>query len=235
MRKKIQFDKDELYDMYIGKEMSTYEIAEDKGCTYRTVANRLNEFGIPCRGRGRTALKFDKNTLIDMYINKQMSSYEIAIELNCNNLTIIKRLVGYGITIRTLKEASILTWKNPEYREKNVRAIRKGLGSTPNIPEQRFIDLCEKHNMPYKYVGNGQVIIGGRNPDFIDVNGEKVVIEIFGRVYHDPSNTFLDNIPHQKTFEGTMEHYKEYGFTCIIVWEDEFNDIDTLLKRFNYL
>ena len=40
-----------------------------------------------------------------------------------------------------------------------------------------IIDLINKYNLPYKYTGNGKFILGGKNPDFVNVNGEKICEE----------------------------------------------------------
>lgn len=72
----------------------------------------------------------------------------------------------------------------------------------------------------YKYVGDFQVNIGGRFPDFIDVNGKKEVIELFGNFWHD-----------QEDVEETISHYKGYGFSCIIIWEDELKNIPALIEH----
>lgn len=42
----------------------------------------------------------------------------------------------------------------------------------PTSIEKHFMEICEKHNLPFDYVGNFQYWIGTRNPDFIHLNGE---------------------------------------------------------------
>ncbi len=79
--------------------------------------------------------------------------------------------------------------------------------------------------MPYKYVGNGEVIIGFKNPDFINVNGEKKVIELYGDYWHRNDNP-----------QDRIDHFKKYGFDCLVIWERELKNKDSLLiklKEFN--
>jgi hypothetical protein len=75
---------------------------------------------------------------------------------------------------RKVGKVSKQLWQNPEYREKTVKAILKVLFKRPTSYEQKIIDLCKKYNLPFKYVGDGSIIIGYVNPDFIEVNGRKL-------------------------------------------------------------
>ena len=90
----------------------------------------------------------------------------------------------------------------------------------PNKPEQILINLFEKDNLPFKYVGAGEVWFGNRNPDFINTNGAKQVIELLGTYWH-------------PLFDGAnrIEHYKQYGFDCLIIWEDELEDTKKIIKK----
>lgn len=75
-------------------------------------------------------------------------------------------------------------------------------------------------NLPneFKYVGNGEFILGSKNPDFLNINGKKQVIEVFGNYWHTQKD-----MPYHQTEQGCKEYYKQYGFDCLIVWEKELN------------
>jgi len=124
--------------------------------------------------------------------------------------SVIKK--GYG------KFCSYLCW--------NIYNRRLGVFSNiPTKPEGEIIDICKKYHLPYKYVGDGQVWLGNCNPDFINTNGKKQVIEMLGTYWH-------------PLFDGArkIEHYRQFSFDCLIIWEDEFhipNKVDKKLKRFN--
>jgi len=49
--------------------------------------------------------------------------------------------------------------------------------------ELAFKKIIDEYDLPYKFVGNGAFIIDGLNPDFINVNGDKIAIEVFSRFY----------------------------------------------------
>ena len=91
---------------------------------------------------------------------------------------------------------------------------------TPNKAEGKLISLFESNDLPFRYTGNGEVWFGNRNPDFINTNGKKQVIELLGTYWH-------------PLFDGAdrVEHYKQYGFSCLAVWEDELQDEDKVIKR----
>jgi len=52
---------------------------------------------------------------------------------------------------------------------------------SPTSPELCLGGLLDKH-FPgeWRYTGNGDTLIGGKSPDFLNVNGQKAVIELFG-------------------------------------------------------
>lgn len=49
--------------------------------------------------------------------------------------------------------------------------------------ESKIVQLCKQYNLPYKYCGNGSIFIGGKVPDFININGQKIVFEVYS-TYH---------------------------------------------------
>jgi very-short-patch-repair endonuclease len=111
-----------------------------------------------------------------------------------------------------------------KYCSKSCRIIhtyRAGKFNTkPNKPERRLIELFKKHDLPFKYVGNGDVWIGNHNPDFININNQKQVIELFGNYWHPTSDVVQ-----------WAKHYNRYGFNCLIIWENEMQNIDNVLTK----
>lgn len=98
---------------------------------------------------------------------------------------------------------------------------------TPNKSESKLINLFKENSLPFKYVGNGEVFLGNRNPDFINTNGKKQVIELLGTYWH-------------PLFDGAnrLEHYKQYGYECLTIWEDELKDLSKVaekVRRFTYV
>jgi len=90
----------------------------------------------------------------------------------------------------------------------------------PTKLEQRVIQIIEEYNLPFKYVGNGKVWIAGKCPDFINTNGRKQFIEVFGIYWHDMFDV-----------ARRIEHFHEYGFDTLVIWEDELVNIPKVTKR----
>ncbi len=104
-------------------------------------------------------------------------------------------------------------WQNPEYREKITKKIIKGSLKRPTSLEQKFIDIIQKYNLPYKYVGNGSFLIGFKNPDFININGDESCVEVANR-YHHQGDWAIKR----------REHFKKFGWNCAIIFEDELDE-----------
>ncbi|MFH1327735.1 MAG: NUMOD3 domain-containing DNA-binding protein [Candidatus Bathyarchaeota archaeon] len=117
-----------------------------------------------------------------------------------------------------------------EYVSYRMKKTFEALQKRPTLLEKRAIKLINHLNLPLKYNGNtAELIVGGKIPDFYNRNGEKTVLEIFGRVYHDPLQSFR-NVPYHQTEKGCVEHYARYGFRCIVVWDDELTE-ETLKSK----
>lgn len=114
--------------------------------------------------------------------------------------------------------------KDPEFIKKRLKALCR----RPTKPEQWLIDLIFEYKLPYKYVGDGSVIIGGLNPDFINVNSKKKIIEIFGRIWHD---TLLEEDDWKRSELGRIMAFKPYGFDTLILWDDELGDKDAIVNK----
>lgn len=111
--------------------------------------------------------------------------------------------------------------EHPNYLIELQKMARKSrIYTRPTKAESQLINTIEKARLPFRYVGNGEVWLGNRNPDFINTNGKKQVIELFGTYWH----AIFDVA--QRT-----EHYKQYGFDCLVIWEDELNNPDKILKK----
>jgi len=93
--------------------------------------------------------------------------------------------------------------------EKSLKRRIAGLLKRPTTLEQHMIEFIRQHNLPYKYVGDGSLLIGFKNPDFINTNGQKIVIETANRFHH------------QGDWEKERkEHFAKYGFDCIVLFAD---------------
>jgi len=91
----------------------------------------------------------------------------------------------------------------------------------PNYLERKLFRLLDLlFPKEYKYTGDKTVWLGNRNPDYMNVNGQKKVIEFFGRKWHNEADQ-----PHR------IEHYKQYGFKCLVIWSEELKDKEKLCSK----
>lgn len=103
--------------------------------------------------------------------------------------------------------------EEPEMREKRMKAIYKNLYKKPNKPEQILIDIVKRNDLPFNYVGNGQVVIDGFNPDFLSCN-PKHIIEVFGDYWHNQPRLVERD-------KRRMQSYSRLGYKTLIIWEHE--------------
>lgn len=119
--------------------------------------------------------------------------------------------------------------KDPKYRKR----INKGLRERPTRIERQLQKILN-HLFPkkYKYVGDGKLYIGSKNPDFVHTK-ERKAIEMFGMYWHSKKRTGLSMKTHRKQHQRYMSNY---GYSCCVVWECELNNLSKLeerLKKFN--
>lgn len=111
-------------------------------------------------------------------------------------------------------------WKDPEL----AKRVSESWNRKPNMPELQLSAILDKH-FPgeWTYVGDGQLWVEGKNPDF--VNGSRV-IEVFGMYWHDP-----DLFPNRLSETELIAHYKKHGFDCIVFWEYDVWDEKEVVSR----
>jgi len=124
---------------------------------------------------------------------------------------------------RKLSEAGIKRWQSPEYRKKqelkwqNSEYRRRVLGRRPiTFYESRLLSLVSKYSLPYKFVGNGEAWFGSYNPDFININGAKKIVEVFSK--HQKIRNY-GSIQNYKQIRS--EHFAKYGYKVVFFNEDD--------------
>lgn len=135
---------------------------------------------------------------------------------------------------RHLSKINKKLWKNTDYAKKQFTVMKYGLGLRPNKPEKKLHKILKKlFPGEYKYVGNGKVWIDGKNPDFINVNGQKKLVEMFGDYWHGKEITGLNKKIHRKQ---RQKHFAWYGYKTLVIWEHELDNNKKLivkLKKFH--
>lgn len=128
------------------------------------------------------------------------------------------------ITRKKISDKVKQNWRNEEIAKKMMN------GQRPNGKEL-YLDFLLQNHFPdeWKYVGDGQVIIGGLCPDFINVNGKKLIIELFGDYWHN-----IKNMKYHRTEHGRIEVFLEYGYSTLIIWEHELEDENKVIEKIKH-
>ena len=111
-------------------------------------------------------------------------------------------------------------WKKRWKEDKNF--VQKWINSqnlNPNKKETFLINFFKQHNLPFEFVGYFKVNIGGSFPDFIY---KSKIIELFGNYWHKKEEE-----------QQRIQHFKNYGYECLVIWENELKDETKLLSKIN--
>ena len=118
-------------------------------------------------------------------------------------------------------EATFCSMKCYKASPEALKKIISRNQTTPNKEEKQFDKLLQV-NFPneWKYVGNGDFILAGKNPDFVNMNGRKMLIELFGEYWHRPEEE-----------EERKKIFANYGYQTLIVWCKELRKPDKLIQK----
>jgi len=116
-------------------------------------------------------------------------------------------------------------WKDKKFRRAKIRSLALGRCLRPNVPEKQLNKLLQKI-LPneYRYVGNGEILFSDFNPDFINCNGQKKIIELYGDYWH--------NLPSYKERDKRrLIAYNRYGYKTLIIWQHELSSLNKIEKK----
>jgi predicted DNA-binding protein YlxM (UPF0122 family) len=102
---KVEISKEELANLYLTKKLSTYKIAKKYGCRANVILRRLQEYGIKERPLKPEEIKITKRQLENLYVRKKLPMNKIAKLLDCNTVTVFKKLKQNKVVSRTTSEA----------------------------------------------------------------------------------------------------------------------------------
>ena len=139
-----------------------------------------------------------------MYLEKEMTCQQIADELGTGRDVIIRRLKEEGVKI---KGVGGFRKGKPLSAEHVRKCLRRRI---PTSLEKKFLKIVEENGLPYKYVGDGSFMISNKNPDFININGRKIAIEVYAEFYKTLNGR---NIEEWRT--ERKELFKEYGWDLL--------------------
>lgn len=127
-----------------------------------------------------------------------------------NSLFIKDNPMKYQKNKKKASERLKKNWENEEFREKAIKASLKATRKRPTSYEEKVINISTLYNFPFEYVGDGKVIVGKKNPDFIETSGNKLIIETYCNYWHEEDYE-----------ENRSKTFKKYGYNTLFL-----NDID---------
>jgi G:T-mismatch repair DNA endonuclease (very short patch repair protein) len=108
-------------------------------------------------------------------------------------------------------------WKDPNH----VKKMAKALHVTPNKPETVVMNILnDLYPNEWKFTGDFTFMINGKCPDFVNVNGQKKIIEVWGDYWHKGENP-----------EDRANIFKPFGYRTLIIWEHELSDMAILEQK----
>ena len=115
-------------------------------------------------------------------------------------------------------------WMSENWKGKSMSHARKGKKEKPTKPERIFQEICERNNLDFHYVGDGQLWIGKKgkkqlNPDFIEANGKKICVEIMGAWWH--SRLLNQKVREDALLPFREKHYKKFKWIPIFIWDTD--------------
>lgn len=110
-------------------------------------------------------------------------------------------------------------WKESSYVSKQMKARGVKKNKKETLLEKILYDLCPDE---WEFVGDGKMIINGKCPDFININGQKKIIELFGDYWHRNDDP-----------QDRINCFKPFGFDTLVIWERELKDIENVKLKIN--
>lgn len=240
----LRITKEELTELYYNQRRSTSEIGHLVNRSPLTIYLWLKKYGLATnksyimKGKrvsphsgfkkgstpwntGKSKYNLSKELLRELYVEKHLYGYQIARLIGASKSCVLFWLAKFGIPRRHQVEELN---KNPELIKKRLAALCK----KPTKPERQLMKIIQEYRLPYKYVGDGSLIIEGLNPDFININGKKNIIEVFGRVWHE---TLLKDKDWKRSELGRIMIFNSYGFKTLIIWENELKDEEKVVRK----
>ena len=128
-------------------------------------------------------------------------------------------------TKEKLKAIVTLFWSTDRGKERRKEAshamteknsnleFRLSQHKKPNKPEIKLQKLLDSEfPNEWKYVGDGNFILAGKCPDFVNINGKKAIIELYGSYWHKGQDPNV-----------RINLFSEYGYSTLVLWENQLD------------
>ena len=217
-----------IIDMYVNKRMKSYAIAEIYDCSSALILKclrnnsiqikKLGDYIRGCKLQDSHIDKLSKAQINNWAKPEYRESQILLLTIGQNRPeTKAKRAESKAKSIEKQSKSMKKRWQDPKYQKK----FEKGCRFKPTKPEL-FLNDCFNEWLPkeYKYTGNGSFWINGKNPDFVNCNGQKKCIEFNGDYWH------KDDVPGQRE-----AIFAEFEYDTLILTDIDLLDMDLLKEK----
>jgi len=237
-----QVNQEFLEREYVQKQKSKWQIRKEIGCGSSIIVNKLKKYNIPIRtisealiGKKRPYLSGPNNPNFtdgrtarkNFCIDCLKKGIKTEISWNAKKCpTHAKKGKKCPKINKTLKKL----WQNKKFREKQIKAFMKAGQAIPNKSEKQLNKLLQRL-LPNEYKINvkGTVMtLGTKIPDFVNVNGQKKVIEMNGDYWHSKKRTGRTK---KQEEQQRINYFKKLGYKTLIVWEHELKNLGKVEQR----
>lgn len=110
-----------------------------------------------------------------------------------------------------------------------IAAKNRTKQAKPNSAEKRLEEMLNR-NFPLEFKLNVKdgVVIGGKVPDFVDVNGKKLLVELFGDYWHGELITGRSKEDEERL---RASHFSKWGFKTVVIWESELANEELICRK----
>lgn len=114
--------------------------------------------------------------------------------------------------------------------ECSLKWVHSQYTKPPTEPEKHLEAILAEDFPQFEYNGDGRlgITIGNFIPDFVNTNGKKQLIELFGDYYHSPE-VIRDRW--QRSELGRIMAYNSLGYCCLVIWEHELKDKQAVVAK----
>lgn len=210
--RKTNFSKADLTNLYCDLKLTQKEIGKRYGVSQSIVGRWMVKWGIQRRSTSELV-----SGIHNPFYGKKHTEEEKEKERN----SAYHRNLGGS--------------KNPFYgkhhSEETLKRIMSARQIKPNKAELNLDSMLTNLTPDFRYNGDFRcgISIGGKIPDWVNVNGQKKVIELLGHGWHIQNKWF--KVPQGKTKEEILKHYHNFGWSCLAVYDYELRDQSLLKDR----
>ena len=190
----------------------------------RALSKKLK--GRPSRNKGlvrspevRERLKCPPNCTCSRHVKLPETKKKLHFALLGKNKGKLARLYGDKISEGVVRYLANLS---EEERNERVRKAKQACGRNgPNGSELKLLFLLEELRLPYAYNGNAEIlIVGGKASDYVNVNGQKKLVELYGDYWHRGDNP-----------QKRIDYFAKFGFQTLVIWEHELADPEAVKQK----